>query len=78
VFKDFNKDGGTEDVVFEGEGTLNVGADSGLRGSFEAAYVNVKADDGMVDMGEFASKGTFCGASVQNETRRRKTLGQQP
>ena len=78
MFKDFNEDGGTEDVVFEWEGTLNVGADSGLGGSFEAVYVNVKADDGMVEAGEFVGEGAFCGTSVQNETRRRKTPSQQP
>ena len=56
---------------------LNVGADSGLWGSFKAVYVNVKADDGVVEVGEFESEGAFCGASVQNQARCRKMLHQQ-
>jgi len=78
VFKDFNEESGAEDVVFEGEWMLNIGAEGGFWGFFEAVYVNVKADDGVIGAGKFVGEGAFCGASVQNETRRRKTPGQQP
>ena len=77
VFKDFNEQGGGEGVVPEGEGILNVGADGRLWGSFKAVYVNVKADDGVVEAGEFVGEGAFSGAGVQNQARCRKTLRQQ-
>jgi len=78
VFKEFNKNSGGENVVFEGKWMLNIGTDSGFGGFPETAYVNVKADNGMIDAGESVSESAFRGAGVQNEARRRKTPGQQP
>jgi len=76
VFERFDKEGGVECGIREGEWLLEVSADNGHGSLLKALQVEVEAEDGVSFLSKREGEGTFAATGIKDKTLRRQQPAQ--